>query len=114
LTKAIATAQPVDRLRGFHAHHLVARRFSHLIGVHEDDIIAVALSPRLHNNVGGMGVHIDSLINNVLRRIGAVRHQETLGQVWIAHREVYHDIGYPEWADAIYDAYFSKRGVPYS
>jgi len=37
----------------------------------------------------------------------------TVEQIWQVHKTVYEDIQHPEWAKAVYEAYFNSRGIPY-
>lgn len=98
---------------GFEAHHLLEKRFAALVGVGLDEIISVALTPRWHRNVGGVGNNLDASIVRRLRDFGINPRAASPKQVWQAHRDVYNDIGYEDWAHAVYDAYFKGTGVDF-
>ena len=79
----------------------------------EDDIIAVALTPSQHRNVGQMGINIDARIMERLRQLGTTAEAASLEQIWKAHRGIYDEIGHPEWAEALHRAYFDGKGVSF-
>ena len=126
LRRFIATSD----LRGrFEAHHLWEKQFARLIGIAEDDIIAAPVLPRYHRAVNGIvkpssrplgimyGVidsNIDIMITNYLeQRLMVSPQSATLEQVWVAHREVYQRLGQESWANAIYELYIARKGIPY-
>ena len=96
---------------GFEAHHLVEKQFAKRIGVAEDEILSVALTPKWHRNVGGFGINFDATITSELKALGTSPKDATIKQIWLAHKNVYGRAGYSEWADAIYETYFKKLGV---
>jgi hypothetical protein len=99
---------------GFEAHHLLEKQFASRLGIAEEEIISVALTPKWHRNLGGMGTNLDAKIMAELARMNAPAGTATVEQIWKAHRNVYERLGQPDWAHAIYDAYFSSRGIPYN
>jgi RHS repeat-associated protein len=98
---------------GFEAHHLVEKRFAEKLGIAEDEIISVALTPRWHRNVRGFGANLDYQIVGELKRLGTTPEAASLTQIWQAHKAVYFRLGQVDWAQAIYEAYFKSRGIPY-
>jgi hypothetical protein len=113
LRESIRAAGLSGTARGLEAHHLLEKRFASKLGVAEDDIIAVALTPSQHRNVGQMGSNIDSLIMDRLKQFGTTAENATLEQIWRAHRGVYDEMRHPEWAEAIYTAYFKDKGISF-
>jgi hypothetical protein len=95
----------------FHAHHLLSKVFANRLGLREGQIIAFPLNPKLHINKGGEGINIFDLIKKRIESFGANVGNATPEQIWRAHRDVYNDIGHPEWAEAVYTAYFKSLGI---
>ncbi len=98
---------------GLEAHHLLEKRFAGSLGLDRDQIISVALTPRWHRNVGSWGQAISPRITRELQLLGTTPANATAGEIWVAHRNVYHRLGQPEWAQAVYDSYFKSRGLSY-
>ncbi len=105
---------------GLGAHHLVEKMFASKIGTAEEDIIAVALTPISHYNQGSVRVALGGNVNihqRIMSRLSeygvTVPTNASVEQIWKAHRSVYDDIGHPEWAEAIYEAYFKSKGISF-
>jgi hypothetical protein len=109
-----------DVAEGLEAHHLLQKRWVHVIGVAEDSIISTPLTPLWHRGVRGKyteiikeGANIDKLIRRAMQGMGADLKNPTVEQLWKAHKDVYTDLGRECWAKAIHKQYFESRGITY-
>ena len=88
------------------------------MGLDPDRIIAVALTPANHRNVGGLseigaGANIFRQVNERLTRLGTSVEGASIENIWKAHKRVYEEMNHPEWAKAIFEAYFQGRGIAF-
>ncbi len=83
-------------------HHLIEQRFATQLGLNPDDIPAVVLDRNFHPH-------------QVTARLFSTKFLPTgqgyeLQKIWNAYRELYEELGHPEWLDAIWP-YFERWGV---
>jgi hypothetical protein len=71
------------------------------------------LPKKWHRNVGGGGENIWDKMLKKLQALKTTPDNATVEQIWQVHKTVYEDIQHPEWAKAVYEAYFNSRGIPY-
>jgi hypothetical protein len=99
--------------QGFEAHHLLEKRFANKLGVNQDDILSVALTPQWHRNVRNGGANIDHEIVSEIIKMGTTPSNASIAQIWKAHKKVYSKMGQSDWVKALYEAYFKNKGVDF-
>jgi RHS repeat-associated protein len=119
LRAAINAAGLSGTSKGLEAHHLLHKVFAQRMGLDPERIIAVPLTPLSHRNVGGpsidigAGANIFQRLKDRLTQLGTTVEGASVENIWKAHKSVYEELNHPEWAQAIYEAYFQGKGIAF-
>ena len=81
-------------------------------------VVAVLVATELTSQARWMNPQLGraNIFNRVKEKVtasGTNVERASVQQIWTAHRSVYEELNHPEWAEAIYDAYFQSRGISY-
>jgi RHS repeat-associated protein len=92
----------VRRDANLEVHHLIEKRFATQLGLDPGDIPAVVLDKTFHQQ------KVTAVLFS--RDFLPTRREHKPQRIWNAYRELYSNLGHPEWLDAIWP-YFERWGV---
>ena len=67
----------------------------------------------MKRNVTLLGLTPLQRLKDKLTQMGTTVESASVEHIWKAHKSAYEEMNHPEWAQAIYEAYFQGKGIAF-